>query len=108
MKTPLCPFLKKPCIEHECMMYTHVQMTDPQSGLTKDEWTCSLVLIPIMIIENARKTGGVQSAVESMRNEVVKRQDVLNAAIEERKHETPRIVDSNDGPRMLNGHGGER
>ena len=107
MKTPICPFLKKECIEHQCMLYTHVQMTDPQTGLAKDEWTCTLSLIPLMIIENARRTGGVQSAVESMRNEVVKRQDVLNAAIEERKHEV-RSIDAGGGddPRLLNG--GER
>jgi hypothetical protein len=80
-KTPLCPFLKKSCIEHECMMYTHVQMTNPQTGLAKDEWTCSLVLLPLMQVESARCTRGVQAAVESMRNEVIKRQDQFNNAV---------------------------
>lgn len=74
-KTPICPFIKKECMEHKCMLYTHITMKDPQSGMDKDEWTCSLVLIPIMMLENARQTRGVQSATESMRNEIVKRMD---------------------------------
>jgi hypothetical protein len=68
-------------MEHECMLYTHVTMTNPQTGLAKDEWACSLALIPIMVIEGANRTRGVQAAVESMRNEVVSRQDELNSAV---------------------------
>jgi hypothetical protein len=78
MKTPLCPFLKKPCIEHDCMMYVHIAMTDPQTGRDKDEWTCCIPLTAILQVEGARQTRGVQAAVENLRNEVVKRQDVLN------------------------------
>lgn len=81
MKTPKCPFIKKPCMEHECMLYTHVQMTDPQTGKDRDEWACSLALIPIMVVENARVTRGVQAAVESTRNEINQRQDALNKMV---------------------------
>lgn len=63
------------------MLYTHVQMTDPQSGLARDEWACSLALIPIMVIEGARCTRGVQAAVESTRNEIINRQDALNRMV---------------------------
>jgi hypothetical protein len=93
MKTPICPFLKKACIEHQCMMYTHVTMTDPQTGLSKDEYTCCIPLSVMMHIESARQTKGVQASVESMRNEVVKRQDELNSAVLEKRNEVPRIVD---------------
>lgn len=90
------------------MMYTHVQMTDPQTGQSRDEWACSLALIPIMVIEGARCTRGVQAAVESTRNEIVKRQDELNAAVEQAQqarigesHEVHDMVDDGDGPAQL-------
>lgn len=104
MSDPICPFLKKACIEHQCMLYTHVQMQDPQSGLSKDQWTCALALIPILVIEGARQTRNVQASVDSMRNEVVKRQDVLNAAIEERRHEPPSVEYESSPGRLRDDH----
>jgi hypothetical protein len=92
MKTPLCPFLKKACVEHDCMLWTHVTMqADPQTGASKDQFGCAVAWMPIIFLEGARQTRNVQASVDSMRNEVVQRQDTLNAAIEERKHE--RIAD---------------
>jgi hypothetical protein len=81
MKTLKCPFIKKACMEHECMLFTHVQMTDPQTGKDRDEWACSLALIPVMVVEGARVTRGVQAAVESTRNEIIQRQDTLNRLV---------------------------
>jgi hypothetical protein len=98
MKTPICPFLKKACIEHQCMMYTHVTMTDPQTGLSKDEYTCCIPLSVMMHIESARQTKGVQASVESMRNEVVKRQDELNSAVLEKRNVPLKEIEYPDGP----------
>jgi len=81
VKNPRCPFLNKPCIEQECMMWTHVTMTNPQSGATEDKWTCALAMTPIMVLEGARQTRGVQASVESMRNEVTQRQDQFNQLV---------------------------
>lgn len=80
-KCPKCPFLNKSCIEHDCVMYMHLTWVNPQTGQEEDKFQCAFVVTPMLMLENARKVGGVQSAVESMRNEVVQRQDTLNAAI---------------------------
>lgn len=74
------------------MMYTHVTMTDPQTGQGRDEYTCSFVLMPMMQIEGARCTRGVQAAVEDSRNEIVKRQDVLNGAVQRARLKQERDV----------------
>jgi hypothetical protein len=93
-KTPVCPFIKKPCMEHDCMLYTHITMTDPQSGGSRDQWACSLALMPVMVLENARVTRGVQASVDSMRNEVVERQDRFNNMISGASRKPLRDVDS--------------
>lgn len=91
MSKNICPFLKKACIEHDCMLYTHVTYVNPQSGIGEDKYACSIALVPVMLIENARKTGGVQSAVENARNEICERQDTFNklaiAAVERKQLE---------------------
>lgn len=93
MSKNLCPFLKKPCMEHDCMLYTHIAWTHPQTGLSEDKHACSLALIPIMLVENARKTGGVQAAVENTRNEICQRQDVFNNLALEAKNQRKAITE---------------
>ena len=74
-KSPICPFLKKPCIEHDCMLYTQLQWVHPQTGMTEQKYSCALAMIPVMLVENSRSTRSVASAVESSRNEMCERQD---------------------------------
>lgn len=81
MSKNLCPFLKKTCIEHDCMLYTHVTMTDPQTGGSKDQFSCAVAWLPILLIDNANKTRGVQAAVESARHETTTRQDQFLDAV---------------------------
>jgi len=76
-----CPMLNKPCIEHECKFWVHLTGTHPQTGARLDTFDCAMAWTPVLILENARNTVGVQAAVESMRNEVVQRQDQLNNAV---------------------------
>lgn len=80
-KKIICPLLKKPCIEHECAWFVNIQGMHPQTGAQLDTWDCSIKWTPIMMIESARQTRGVQAAVETMRNDVVDRQDNLNQAL---------------------------
>ena len=77
-KTPICPLMKKPCIEHDCAWYAHMEGMNPQNGATMDHWDCAVKWLPILITEQARQTRGVQASVESMRNETITRQDELN------------------------------
>jgi len=76
----ICPYLNEPCIGHRCMLFTHFTMKDPQTGRDRDEWTCAHALNPVMMLELANQIRQVAASVDSMRNEVVKRQDVLNTA----------------------------
>jgi hypothetical protein len=80
-KEPLCPLIKKPCLQHGCAWYGHMTGNDPQTGAPLDMWDCSVKWIPVLITEQARQTKGVQAAVESTRNELVSRQDTLNGAV---------------------------
>lgn len=82
MSEPLCPLLKKPCITHGCKFYTHVTGIHPQTGQPLDHWDCAVAWLPVMLTENARMTRNVGASVDSMRNEVVKRQDDLNTAVQ--------------------------
>lgn len=80
-KDLICPLLKKACIEHDCMWYAHIEGQNPQNGAVQDYWDCAVRWLPVMMTENARQTRGVQSAVESFRNESVQRQDALNTTL---------------------------
>lgn len=94
MSDPVCPFLKKPCIEHQCMMYTHIVMNNPQTAVQEDKWSCAVAWLPILLIENARAGRNVASAVDCMRNEVTERQDVFNHLAIEAKEK--RVLGSRD------------
>ena len=80
-KEPICPLLKKECLGDGCMFWTHVQGAHPQTGHPVDHFDCSIKWLPLLLVENARHVRGAQAAVESMRNEVVQRQDALNNAV---------------------------
>jgi hypothetical protein len=77
----VCPLIKKTCLESGCAFWTHVSGTHPQTGARLDQFDCSIKWLPMLLVENARSTRGAQAAVESMRNEVVQRQDALNNAV---------------------------
>ena len=68
----LCPMLKKPCIEQECMWFVQIRGTHPQTGEPVDEWDCALVWQPLLLIENSSQQRATGAAVESFRNEMVK------------------------------------
>ena len=71
----LCPLLKKSCIEHNCKFWVHLLGQNPQTAKAIDQWDCTLVWIPILLIEGAQQGRQAGAAVESMRNEIVKRMD---------------------------------
>jgi len=80
-KSLICPLIKKSCIEHGCKFWVHLVGTHPQTGVKLDHFDCSIAWLPVLLTENARQTTGVSAAVESLRNEVVQRQDQLNNAV---------------------------
>lgn len=80
-KEPICPLLKKECIGADCTFWVHMLGQNPQTGQSVDQFDCSIKWLPMLLVENARQTRGAQAAVESMRNEVVQRQDQLNNVV---------------------------
>lgn len=80
-KTPICPLLKKACVEQECAFYVHITGMHPQSGAQMDLWDCAVKWTPIMMLDASKNMRGVQAAVEGMRNDVCERQDNLNNAL---------------------------
>lgn len=72
-----CPLLRKPCIEHKCAWYTHMQGMNPQTGQPVDEWKCALVWLPLLLVENASMVRQNKAAVESFRNEMLKPSPLL-------------------------------
>lgn len=80
-KGPLCPLLRKPCVEGECAWWVHITGVHPQSGAQMDLWDCSIKWTPVMMLDASKNMKNVQAAVESMRNDVVDRQDNLNNAL---------------------------
>ena len=55
----------------------------PQSGAEIDEWGCSVVWTPFLLIENSKLQRETGSAVESFRNEMVKSNYSATAAMVE-------------------------
>jgi hypothetical protein len=81
-KEPVCPYIGKPCLGDGCTMWVHILGENPQTRQPMDLWDCSIKWMPVLFLENAKGLRGVQAATESMRNEVVQRQDVLNGALD--------------------------
>ena len=68
-----CPLLNKKCIEHKCSWFTQIRGINPNTGQEVDEWQCVVGILPILLIENSSQQRQTGAAVESMRNEMVKR-----------------------------------
>ena len=71
----ICPFLRGPCKKHGCELYVQILGTNPQTGKDVSEWGCSFALTPLLTIEVAQQARQTAAAVESMRNEIIKRMD---------------------------------
>jgi len=72
-----CPFLKKDCIEDKCMLFSRSVKTEVTTQKQIPLNTCTLNLIPDMLLDVIKNTNGTQAAVEHRGNEQIKRQDTL-------------------------------
>jgi hypothetical protein len=71
-----CPLLKKECIGIQCAWFTQVRGHNPNTGKEVDEWSCAIVWLPVLLIENSQQQRSTGAAVESFRNEMVKANEV--------------------------------
>lgn len=80
-KPKLCPLIGTECSEHECKFFVNLKGQNPQTGVIEDEWDCTFVFWPILLIENSRVQRETGAAVESFRNEMVKQNGQIGAAL---------------------------
>jgi len=73
----ICPMHRKSMRDvcETCPLWRRLYGRDPQTGDLIDEWNCTLAWLPKLLIENAKESRETAAAVESFRNETVKRQD---------------------------------
>lgn len=65
-----CPLVQGECKQLECVWFTQVRGTDPNTGNEIDEYGCAVSWLPMLLIENAQQSRQAGAAVESFRNEV--------------------------------------
>ena len=65
---------------HRCAWYTEMQGRAPD-GQIYNEWKCAIAWQPILMTEMSSTNRGQTHAIESLRNETVKRQDAALIAI---------------------------
>jgi len=69
----MCPLFKskRELVCHKCAWYTHFRGRNPQTDEEFDKWECSIVMQPILLIENSRQQHINAASIQSLRNEVV-------------------------------------
>jgi hypothetical protein len=98
-----CPYtaFTKSCFDgvtkHSCPKWVHVQGKNPNSGQPIDHYDCADAWVPVLLIENSQQQRQTGAAVESFRNEVLKRNaaglTVANELISELGRGRNRMID---------------
>ena len=65
-----CPLIKEECKGLECIFFTKLNGTNPQTGQLVDEWACAIAWLPMLLIENTKETRQGAAATESLRNNI--------------------------------------
>ena len=65
-----CPLVQGECKKLECVWFTRIAGTNPNTGESVDEYGCAVSWMPMLLIENAQQSRQAGAAVESFRNEV--------------------------------------
>lgn len=72
-----CPLwrdrMSKRC--HTCPMWTQIRGRNPMTGEDTDQWMCAVSSLPMLLVENAQQGRSATAAMESFRNEVVRRSE---------------------------------
>lgn len=71
-----CPIINNDCKQLQCAFFIQVRGKNPNTGQDIDEWGCSIVWLPVLLIENAQQQRQTGAAVESFRNEMVRSNEV--------------------------------
>jgi hypothetical protein len=95
-----CPLIKKDCIQLKCAWFMQIRGNNPQTGAEMDEWGCSVVWTPFLLIENSKLQRETGAAVESFRNEMVKSNfsaaEAMVQAIADNAKPNLRVINASD------------
>tara|TARA_R100000231_G_C5277882_1_gene150713 strand:+ start:350 stop:658 length:309 start_codon:yes stop_codon:yes gene_type:complete len=69
----LCPLIGESCRQLECMWYTQISGTNPQTGEPVNEYGCAVAWIPFLQVDNTKHVNEAGAAIESFRNETVQK-----------------------------------
>ena len=69
----LCPLIGEDCRELECLWYTEISGTNPQTGEEISECGCAVAWIPFLQIDTSKHVNQAGAAIESLRNETVEK-----------------------------------
>lgn len=75
---------------YRCAWYVKLQGRAPD-GTIYDDWKCAIAWQPILMTEMSSTNRGQTSAIESLRNETIKRQDMALSALGKKNE---KIIDS--------------
>lgn len=77
----ICPFIKGPCLEHDCVFYVKVQGKHPQTGKDIDYWDCTFKIQSLLLMDHGRQLEGIRIVSEETRNQTAKTsENLLKAA----------------------------
>lgn len=85
----------KPCRELDCAWFMKISGHNPNTGDTIDDWGCSVVWMPMLLIENSQMQRHTGAAVESFRNEMVKSNEVSQQILLAAANVKPMILGEN-------------
>jgi hypothetical protein len=72
-----CPLNNfEPCKQMDCAWFIKIAGTNPNTGEQLEDWGCTMTMMPMMLIENARQQRSTAAAVESFRDEMVRNNEV--------------------------------
>lgn len=76
----ICPVISTPlqsrkCAQHKCHWFVQIQGANPQSGEKWNDFACAIAWQPYLQIETSQQARQAGAAIESLRNEVLRRQE---------------------------------
>lgn len=88
-----CPLNNfEPCKQLDCAWFIEIHGTNPNTGEPVKDWGCTMAMMPMMLLENARQQHSTASAVESFRNEMVKSNEASQRVLLAATGLTPQTV----------------
>jgi hypothetical protein len=77
----VCPLMRGKCIETRCMWWVQLRVTNKNTGQEVDEGGCAISFMPMLMIETANVQRQTGAAIESLRNENIRGEDMTRKVL---------------------------